>query len=220
MTDNAQPSRLASRPEHVVFIHGLWMTGFELEWLRREVARSGFVTHQFRYHSVVARPEASARRLWAYLAGIDADVVHLVGHSLGGIVLVHLFDQAPPQRPGRVLMLGTPLLGSTTASAFANRRWTRPLLGRSIQRGLLGDIPAWHGPREVGMIAGATGFGIGLLLFGELPAPHDGTVAVLETRGQFVTRHLTVSRSHFGMLFSRSVARVICNYLKSGDFGN
>ncbi len=202
-----------------MFVHGLWMTGFELEWLRREVDRCGYRTHQFRHHSLLSRPEDSARRLKAFLASIDAEVVHLVGHSLGGIVLVHLFDQMPQSRPGRVLMMGTPLLGSTTASAFANRRWLRPLLGRSIHRGLLGDIPAWRGPAEVGMIAGNLGVGVGLILFGELPAPHDGTVAVFETRGQFITRHLTVTRSHFGMLFSRSVAQSICNYLKMGDFG-
>lgn len=209
----------ANNSESVVFIHGLWMTGFEMEWLRREVGCCGFATYPFRYPSVRCTPEENAIRLQGWLAQVPGDTVHFVAHSLGGIVLAHLFERYPEQRPGRVLMLGTPLNGSTTASAYASSPLTRPLLGKSLVRGLLGDIPTWRGPPEVGMIAGDRGIGLGKLLFGELPGPNDGTVAVVETRGLCVTRHLTVHRGHFGMLFSRPVADAVCRYLRSGDFG-
>jgi hypothetical protein len=123
------------------------------------------------------------------------------------------------QRPGRVVMLGTPLRGSAVAGGFARYFFTRPLLGRSIEQGLLGDAPRWKGMRELGVIAGDRGIGIGLLLFGGLEPPHDGTVAINETRSPDVNAHVTVPTSHMGMLYSRTVAALVCGFLKEGVFG-
>ncbi|MGD8497654.1 MAG: alpha/beta hydrolase [Chromatiales bacterium] len=205
--------------ESVVFLHGIWMTGLELGLLRRRVRRCGFDCHQFRYHSVLRSPQETAARLDEYLRDIDADVVHFVGHSLGGLVLMHLFDRYPLQRPGRVVLLATPLKGSAVAASFGRYFFTRPLLGRSILRGLLGDAPRWKGLRELGMIAGTRGVGLGMMIFGGLEHPNDGTVAVAETRSPEINAHLMVPYSHFGMLMAEPVAALTCGFLKEGVFG-
>ena len=205
--------------EAVVFVHGIWMTGLELGVLRRRARACGFETYQFRCHTLLRSPKENAARLDEFIKGIDADVVHLVAHSLGGLVVVHLFDLHPMQRPGRVVLLGTPLRGSRLAHRLARWFFTRPLLGRSIHRGLLGDAPRWKGMRELGMIAGTRGVGVGMLLFGGLDRPNDGTVAVSETRSPEINAHVTVPYSHFGMLFARPVAGLVCNFLTQGVFG-
>lgn len=205
--------------EAVVFLHGVWMTGLELGVLRHRVRRCGFACHQFHHHSLLHSPPQAAARLDEYLRGVDADVVHFVGHSLGGLVLMHLFDRYPLQRPGRVVLLATPLKGSAVAASFARYFFTRPLLGRSIERGLLGDAPRWKGLRELGMIAGTRGVGIGMLLFGGLENPNDGTVAVNETRSPEINAHLMVPYSHFGILFAKPVADLVCSFLRQGVFG-
>ncbi|UCE88742.1 MAG: alpha/beta hydrolase [Pseudomonadota bacterium] len=204
--------------ETVVFLHGIWMTGIEMAVLRRRVQGCGYDCHQFCYHSVLRTPAQNAARLDAYLATLQADVVHLVAHSLGGIVLLHLFDEFPMQKPGRVLMLGSPISGSSLARQLDRYAITRPLLGRAGERGLLGDAPRWKGTRELGVIAGNRGIGIGMLVLGNIKPPHDGTVAVTETHTSDVTVHLQVPYSHFGMLFRPAVAHAVCAFLQTGDF--
>jgi pimeloyl-ACP methyl ester carboxylesterase len=202
----------------VVLVHGLWMRGWEMALLRHRLRERGFACYRFHYASVRRSPAANARALHAYLQTLDAELIHLVGHSLGGIVLLHLFQQQPLQRPGRVLMLATPLLGSVVARRIYAHVLLRPLLGRSVRHGLLGGAPAWGRGRALGMIAGTRGVGSGALLVGGLEAPHDGVVAVSETRSPGVAVHLQVPYSHLGMLYSAPVAEAVCRFLRDGEF--
>lgn len=205
--------------EAVVFVHGIWMTGLELLVLRRRVAACGYVVYPFHYPSLRCSPRQNAERLNAFLQRLDHEVIHLVAHSLGGIVVLHLFDAFPDQKPGRVVMLGTPVRGSVVAERLARSRWTRPFLGRAIEQGLLGDAPRWNSPRELGMIAGTRGIGIGdVLLLGRLPRPNDGTVRLAATETSGLSDRLEVPHSHFGMLYARDVARAICSFLQTGRF--
>jgi pimeloyl-ACP methyl ester carboxylesterase len=204
--------------EVVVFVHGIWMTGLEMGPLRRRLAAQGFECRQFRYPSVLDTPESNAMRLGRFLRTVDADVVHLVAHSLGGLVVLHLFERSPMQRPGRVVMLGTPINGSRTAACFTRTPLTRWMLGRSARRGLLGGAPRWKAARELGMVAGHRGIGIGTIFCGALDRPNDGTVALAETRAPEIDAHLSVPFGHFAMLWSESVAEAVAAFLKTGDF--
>ena len=205
--------------ETVVLIHGIWMTGAEMGLLGWRIRRAGFEVRLFHYHSLWRTPAENAAALDRFLGRLEADVIHLVAHSLGGIVVAHLFERFPLQKPGRVVMLGSPLRGSAIARKY--HRWMvgRPFLGRAAVRGLLGDAPRWRADRRLCMIAGNRGVGIGMLLSGgALPRPNDGTVAVEETLDPAVYRHLEVPYSHFGMLFSRRVADAVVACLRTGDF--
>ena len=201
----------------VVLVHGIWMPGWEMFMLRRRIADCGFETRLFHYPSLRATPADNARRLNQFLQTVEADIVHLVAHSLGGIVLSHLFHAFPQQRPGRVIMLGSPLKGSSVAAAYDRFFLTRPLLGKSTVNGLLGGVPAWPADRSLAMIAGNRGMGVGKIAFGALHGPSDGTVAVRETEREEVTQHLIVPYSHFSMLFARPVADAVCHYLQQGE---
>jgi pimeloyl-ACP methyl ester carboxylesterase len=204
--------------EEVVLVHGIWMTGLEMALLGRRIRASGYRVRQFRYRSLRQTPAENAALLNHLLQSLDADIVHLVAHSLGGIVVMHLFDRFPLQRPGTVVMLGSPLRGSAIARNYSRFSLLRPLLGRSVVRGLLGDVPRWKGARRLCMIAGNRGFGIGKLLPGSLPEPNDGTVALEETRDPAVNQHLEVPYSHFAMLFSRRIADEVTSCLRDGKF--
>ena len=207
--------------EAVVFIHGLWLTGLEMSLLRRRTRQCGFACYQFRYHSLIATPAHSAARLNEFLRDIDADVIHLVAHSLGGIVVLHLFAADPQQKPGHIVLLGSPVNGSSVALAMNRNPLMRALLGRSTQQGLLGNVPRWKGARELGMIAGTRGPGLGTFLtLGKLTKPNDGTVVVRETTTSGISCHLQVPYSHFTMLFAEPVARAVCRFLRSGNFSD
>lgn len=205
--------------EAVVCIHGVWMSGLDMWLLQRRLQAHGFEVYRFRYPSLTDTPAQNATRLHQFIQGLSVEVVHLVAHSLGGIVTLHLFERHPLQPPGRVVMLGTPISGSSVARQVMQHAALRWALGRSVEQGLLGNVPRWQGHRELGMVAGAKPIGIGALIHTQLPRPHDGTVAVSETQASELNAHLIVPYSHLGMLNAPAVAHATAHFLKHGQFG-
>ena len=201
----------------VVLVHGLWMNGLEMSLLRWRINKAGFATQRFSYPTVGSDIATNAARLQQFLGSLDADTVHFVGHSLGGLLILRLFEDFPAQRPGRIVLLGTPYAGSATARNLARRAWGRRLLGRSLEQALLGDGPRWQGGRDLGVIAGTTPMGLGLLV-GELSRPNDGTVILAETQGIPGAVSCTLPSSHSSLLFSAEVAQRVCRFLRSGRF--
>jgi pimeloyl-ACP methyl ester carboxylesterase len=199
----------------VVLIHGLYLGPWTLTLLAHRIRTAGLQPHRFGYPSVGASPSEVADRLAAYLRGVPGETVHLVAHSLGGLVLHHLFHRHRQQRPGRVVTLGTPHLGSAVATGL-RQRGLGAVLGRSVERGLLGDLPPWDEARELGVIAGNLGLGLGRV-FGGLRGPNDGTVAVAETRLPAARAHRVLPVSHTGLLVSARVAREAASFLTTGE---
>jgi pimeloyl-ACP methyl ester carboxylesterase len=202
---------------NVLFVHGLWMNGLETLWLRHRVEGHGFQTHPFSYPSLHATVEEVVDRLDAAIAGLEPPV-HLVGHSLGGLMLLRLFDLRPQQPPGRVVLLGSPVSGSTAARSVA--RWTvgPAIIGRIALEEIVAAPPRrWIQPRELGVVAGTVSAGLGRLVT-NLPQPNDGTVTLLETQLEGMSDHVALPTTHTGMLFSGSVAEEIASFLNNGRF--
>lgn len=199
----------------LVLVHGVWMTGLELGWLGQRLKQHGFDVHYFRYHSLALNPERNARALGDFLAEKGWSRVHLVGHSLGGIILLHLLNQGRSLPDGRILLLGSPVNGSRVARSMNQNPLLRPFLGQSIDRGLLGDLPAWPEDRPPGVIAGTSGVGIGRL-FCDLQEPNDGTVEVAETRLPKMADYLELPVGHMGMLVSAEIAAACSRFLVQG----
>ncbi len=205
--------------EAVVLVHGIWMTGFEMLLLRYRLYRCGYRTYQFHYPSLCRKPAENAASLNRFLEKISADRVHLLAHSLGGIVLMHLFYAFSQQNPGRVVMLGTPAKGSELARRFYRKQGLRLLLGHACEQGLLGGAPDWPKERELGLIVGDRAFGMLAQLFGgPLEKPSDGTVRVAETRIEQARDVLRLPVTHFSMLANRRVAAAVCRFLRTGKF--
>ncbi len=205
----------------VVYVHGLWLSGREGAWLRRRLAQDlGAETLAFSYPSVVADATANAQALAEFLLPIRADTLHLVGHSLGGLVILKYFEEGAGTHlpPGRVVLLGSPLRGSRAARGLARVPFGRKILGRSAGEELLTPRDrGWSGPRDIGVIAGDLGVGLGRLV-GTGAEPSDGTVLVEETRLEGATDHLVMRVSHSGMLFSAGVAKQAGAFLRTGGF--
>jgi pimeloyl-ACP methyl ester carboxylesterase len=203
--------------ETVVLVHGLWFGAYSMALLRRRLAAAGFDAVAFRYPSVRSAPRANAMALNAFCRELDAPVLHFVAHSLGGLVLRHLFHDYPDQPPGRIVTLGTPHQPSAAAVSLSRVRAGRIVLGRSVHEGLLGGVPPWRAQRELGSIAGTLRLGFGRLVPG-MTAPSDGTVVVAETRLAGMTDHVTVPVSHTGLLMSPRVAEYTAHFLRHGQF--
>ena len=206
----------------VVYVHGLWMTGFEGVLLRHRLAKAlNASTPLFSYPSVRYGIAENAGLLSQKLGSLEVDELHLVGHSLGGVVICHLFAQGYGERlpAGRVVLLGSPLCGSVAARNLAAWRFGRMIMGK----GVLGELVTprmrhWQSTRELGVIAGTRQLGLGRIA-GLDSRPSDGTVLVEETRIEGAKERLLLPVSHSGMQLSSAVAERTAIFLRTGSFG-
>jgi pimeloyl-ACP methyl ester carboxylesterase len=204
----------------IVYVHGLWQRGFESFLLRRRLSHAVKAdARTFSYPSVAANATSNARALAKYLTTVTADTLHLVGHSLGGLVILKMFEEMAPVQlpPGRIVLLGPPLRGSRTAQNFARLPFGRRIMGIGVGEELLvARERRWKGARELGVIGGNLGVGMGRLV-GAL-GPSDGTVLVEETQLEGMADRIILRVSHTGMLFSSAVAREAAGFLITGRF--
>lgn len=208
----------------IVYVHGLWQSGVESFWLRRTLAQDlQAEARAFSYPSVAANTSTNALALAEHLSAISADGLHLVGHSLGGLVILKLFEEAAAHTrlpPGRIVLLGPPLRGSQTAQNLARLPFGRQIMGIGVDEELLTSRERrWDGVRDLGVIAGDLGLGLGRLV-GTLEGASDGTVLVEETQLEGAADRITLRVSHTGMLFSAEVAHEAAAFLGTGRFSH
>jgi pimeloyl-ACP methyl ester carboxylesterase len=146
------------------------------------------------------------------------DRVHVVAHSLGGLVACEAFATPPNLPGGRTVLLGSPVRGARAAREVAARWYGAAMLGPLATAELARERDCvWRSPREVGVIAGSRAVGLGRL-FADLPLPNDGTVCVDETRLPGAAAHRVFDVSHTGMLLSTAVAAATARFLATGAF--
>lgn len=198
----------------VVVLHGLWMRGLALSAVVQRLRHAGMQAEPFDFGSVHAPVEDTIQRLRQRIAELPSPV-HVVGHSLGGLMGLLACNRHDELPDGRIVCLGSPLVGSAAARRLHD--WGGgALLGHS--RALLAQgIDRWQGPREAGVVAGTLALGFGSFM--GLPAgDSDGTVAVAETRLPGLTDHCCVAASHTGLLFSAAAASQTVHFLRHGRF--
>jgi hypothetical protein len=206
-------------PATVILVHGLWMSGFQLGVLKNRLeAKAEFHTLAFSYPSISGCMSDHAQALLEFARSQSAEQMHFVGHSLGGIVILRALERAVDLPPGRAVLLGTPSQGSRAAMGVSRLPFGRTILGLAVQEECI-DYTAreWKGTREIGVIAGSLGFGLGRL-FASLETEHDGTVLVEETKLPGAKDHLVLSTSHTAMLFSAEIVEQTAYFLNEGKF--
>jgi len=212
---------LSSCGTKVVYVHGLWLRGYEATLLRHRLAAAlDAEVLAFSYPSVRQNLAENAAALARYLSRVRAERLHLVAHSLGGLVILRMFESELTLPPGRIVFMGSPVRGSEAA-----RRLVRlplglgaTLLGRTAGEALVTPRERrWSGQRELGVIAGELAVGAGRLL-GPMAGPNDGTVLVRETDLPGATKQIRLRVSHSGMPFSGVVARQVTAFLRDGRF--
>ncbi|MGH8642103.1 MAG: esterase/lipase family protein [Burkholderiales bacterium] len=204
--------------EAVVLVHGLWVHGLVMELMRRRIARCGYRALAYSYPSMRLTATENVERLARYCRELAAPRVNLVGHSMGGLIVLHALENATGFTPGRVVLTGTPVAGCHAARRLARLPGGQVALGRSMPGWMESAARATSDGHEIGVIAGRMPVGIGRIVAPDLQRPCDGVVSVAETRFAGMRDHIVLNVSHTGILFSRAVARQICAFLRNGAF--
>ncbi len=220
----------------VILLHGLHQRGFIMRPLALRLNKLGYRTHNLSYRSLVDSVATHSDRLNQWLEAyynhndhynhhnIDTPL-HLVGHSLGGLVMRDFLSRYPQWTIGRCVTLGTPHLGSVSANYV--KKLLPPLVGNAYKQGLDGTLAPLPAGISLGVIAGDSPKGLGQLFLNyhkrqaKLSAQegqHDGTVYVTETRLPNAADYIILPVSHTGMLLNKEVARQTAYFLEQGKF--
>ena len=201
----------------VVLVHGLWMNGLAMLPLARRLERCGFEVKRYGYQSMRRGLHENARRL-AAVCDKSVAPLNLVGHSLGGLLIMTMLHHHPQVKVHRVVLVGSPYSNSVAAQGLARSETGRALLGRTLQDWLRQPRPPVPDGVEVGVIAGDVGIGLGRVV-ARLPKPHDGVVLLDETHVPGAADCIVLHTNHTAMLVLPAVARAVCAFLKNGRFG-
>ncbi len=208
---------MTAKTDTIILIHGLWMRGLVLlaqqHWLRAE----GFGVRRFSYPSWRGGLADNVRLLSHFVDSTPGTSIHLVAHSLGGLVVLKMLSQKSDPRIQRIIVLGTPFAGCHGGASLASIPLLNALVGHTLEDWSSQSRPSLPPTVEIGVIAGTRSFGIGRLIPG-LPWPNDGVVAVDETHIAEARDSIAMEVSHSGMLVCRACAGQITHFLRNGCF--
>jgi triacylglycerol lipase len=209
-------------PEGVILLHGLARTTRSMEPMAEALRDAGFIVVNQGYPS----RSTAISNLTAYLDQALADPVlaacprvHLVTHSMGGILVRLRLTQGVPPRLGRHVMLGPPNQGSEVVDKigdWAPFRWINGPAGKELGTGPTG--PAALGPArlETGIIAGRWTINGGNSLL--IPGPDDGKVSVEHTKLEGMKDHIVLRSPHPFIMRNRKAIALTIRFLRTGSF--
>ena len=199
----------------VLLLHGLLMRRPALVPMALRLRRRGFAPRLFGYSTLLADPDVATAALAARLRMLGPGPVHLLAHSLGGLIALETLRRHPGLPVGRVVCLGSPIAGSAAARGLEARglTWAAGRSGALLRAGLA-VLPEGV---EVGMVAGTRRMGLGQF-FGRFEGDSDGTVAVAETRLPGRAAHALVHASHSGLIVARESADLAARFFRTGAF--
>ena len=207
--------------ETVVLVPGIYAPRITMLPMARRLQKQGYKTRIFSNRYLLKTPSQNGERLQAFIHRINSGTVHLVGHSLGGVVIMHSlkrFAEADTRLLfGKVVLIASPIRGNAFAQQLNNHPWIRWFLGRSIKDGLLEAAPTERNGSQIGIISCSVPGGLGALVYKPDEA-NDGLVKQSETVLEEAKDSVCVPQSHTLVLFSELGASLTVAFLQHGEF--
>ena len=200
----------------IALVHGLWNRGWMMASMARRLRPRGHRVSVFSYPTRAANLDGHADELHGFVCENKSEELHLVGHSMGGLVILNMLSRYADVPPGRVVLMGTPVKGSNVVKRLARLPGQKFIFGKARDNLMQGFQVAPAG-RETGMIRGTRSFGLGQIA-GKQNEPNDGSIKVSETEPEGLKDTLELEVSHSEMLVSAEVVRQVEQFLLLGEF--
>jgi len=220
----AETDHPSESKECVILLHGLARTSASMSTMAERLVAAGYRVINVDYPSRQKRIEELADIALTegleYCRNPEAEQIHFVTHSLGGILVRYYLETNEIEELGRVVMLAPPNQGSKVVDEFSDMPGY-DLLNGPAGRQLGTDeesIPLKLGPAdfEVGIIAGDST--VNLILSTAFDEPNDGKVAVEDTKLEGMKDFLVVHRSHPFIMQGGEVIDQVIHFLEQGSF--
>lgn len=205
--------------ECVVLLHGLARSEWSMEIMAYSLRRDGYETVNVSYPSTDEDISELAETTFPdAIAECGDQKIHIVTHSMGGILTRFWLETHDIDNLGRVVMLAPPNQGSELVDALGNLaafRWMNGPAG--LQLGTEG-LPTELGPVEfdLGVIAGNQT--INPVTSYIVEGDDDGKVSVESTKVEGMSDHIVLPVTHTYIMMSPAVISQVKSYLATGGF--
>jgi hypothetical protein len=211
-------------PEFVILLHGMARGPRSMNPLEKYLTQSGFIVINTGYPSTAETVETIAEQNLGAMVDQcrkkNASKIHIVTHSLGGIVTRQYLQNHVLPEGSRIVMISPPNKGSELADAFHKLfiyDWLNGPAGQALGTGpesLPNTLKPVKG--EIGVITGDASFNP--LYSWLIPGPDDGKVSVESAKLHEMKDFLVVTSSHSFIMRNNKVLKQVVYFLRNGKF--
>jgi triacylglycerol lipase len=216
------PMTPAQTAEHVILLHGLARSSLSMGKMEKALIAEGYKVSNIGYPSRKYPIEELAHRVRQQILQLtdDQDTLHIVAHSLGGILIRYIQKQEPLENLGKVIMLAPPNQGSEVVDKFGKWRlfrWINGPAGSQLgtdEDGFLKKL----GPVdfELGILTGDRS--INLILSCMIEGKDDGKVSVENAKAEGMDDFMVLHTAHPFIMKNKNAIQQSIHFLQSGQF--
>ena len=202
----------------LLLVHGLWNRGWSMTAMAKRLRARGHQVMIFSYPTRSKGLDGHADELHRFIEKAAPEELHLIGHSMGGLVILNMLNRFSDLPAGRVVLMGTPVRGSSVVKRLERIPGQKLMFGKAGEDLLKGfrHIPL---NRQTGMIRGTRSLGLGKMV-GQHDEPNDGSIAVSETRIEGLADSIELPVAHSEMLLSSEVLNQTEHFILTGNFNH
>ena len=199
----------------VVLLHGQGRTRLSMLILGKRFRSAGYQTLNFPYNQTIRSLDEISGQLVEFIGQkVKTSDYHLIGHSLGNVIIRNAFRKDYPAGLGKIVMLAPPNQPAHLAKRLKKNLIYRLFTGDSGQKlseeKFYRDLPIPRVP--FGVIAGDKGQS---LTFSE---PNDGVVTVGSTKLEGMADWILLHHGHTFIMNCKDTFEHCVRFVESGRF--
>jgi hypothetical protein len=203
----------------VIIAHGLFLSEKFMRPMKKRLNNLGWDTSIIDYCTVNISEDEVFSKIDDLLPSNNKTPVNFIGHSLGGLMIRHYFNEKNPDINGKVVTMGTPHQTADIGRLLYDFNIGH-IIGNSSSYGIIDKLQPdkWLHKNKIGNIAGRIRLGIQLINPRASGFTHDGTILEKETYLEGQSDNITLNVSHTSMIFSKDTVRQADYFLSNGCF--